>query len=365
MNTNHEWSTYCEHELNLLKPILATHGYTLNGVQPHIAGERFLMQAVTTTSGRKLILYGANEHGTPVVIKATRDEAGARELAHEEHSQSVLNTIDFARDIFHTPEQLRHFKEKGFAVVITRFIPQESTFLERSTEEQFDFALRAFSGQEGAHATTFKHRALIRDTFGIRDSGTYLKNFKEFQTNIERVLKGDEFTHTLLKSAYHELETHKEVIEQYCGFLTHTDFVPHNIRIHKGTLYFLDHSSLVFGNKYEGWARFLNFMTLYNPPLTDALTQYVKDNRTPEESVSLRLMRIYRLGEIIWYYAKSLGHCSGNLKVLNTERVHFWGVILSHILHNTPIPGHVIETYKEKRDALRSADEKERQKGLH
>lgn len=365
VTTEHDWNTYKERELELLIPVLNLHGYTLDSVQPHTAGERFLMQAVTTTSGSKLILLGTDMSGTRVVIKATRDEAGIRELAHEELCQNVLGTIDFAKDTFRTPRRIERISAGGFVIIVTEFITQEKTFLERPTAEQFDIALGAFKGQEGAHATTFKHRALIKDTFGIREGETYLTNFDSFQKNCVRALPHDHELHTLLTTAYHELLDNKETIEQYCGFLTHTDFVPHNIRVHDGTLFLLDHSSLTFGNKYEGWARFLNFMTLYNPPLERAFVAYVIDNRTPEESQSLRLMRIYRLGEIIWYYVNTLVPSTGNLLTLNTERVHFWSTVLSHILKNEAVPADEIQNYKTRRDTLRSADEKERQKGLH
>lgn len=365
VNTEHDWNTYKERELTLLTPILHTHGYSLDSIQPHTTGERFLMQAVTTTSGRKLILLGTGMGGKRVVIKATRDGAGIRELAHEELCRNVLGTIDFAKDIFRTPQCIEHINAGGFVIIVTEFITQEKTFLERPTAEQFDIALSAFKGQEGAHATTFKHRTLIKDTFGIREGEQYLTNFDSFQKNCVSALPHDHELHTLLTTAYRELLDHKETIEQYCGFLTHTDFVPHNIRIHDGTLFLLDHSSLTFGNKYEGWARFLNFMTLYNPPLERAFVKYVKDNRTPEESQSLRLMRIYRLGEIIWYYVHTLALCTGNLLTLNTERVHFWSTVLAHILKDEAIPADEIQNYKTRRDALRSKDEKERQQGLH
>ena len=162
-----------------------------------------------------------------------------------------------------------------------------------------------------------------------------------------------------------QLREHEKTIEQYSGFLTHTDFVPHNIRIHDDTIYLLDHSSLTFGNKYEGWARFVNFMTLYNPMLENALVTYVKENRTPEESVSLRMMRIYRLGEIIWYYVQTLEKSTGDLHTLNTARITFWSTVLTHILKDERIPESIITEYKKTRDSLRSDDEKKRQQGLH
>ena len=137
-----------------------------------------------------------------------------------------------------------------------------------------------------------------------------------------------------------------EIIEQYSGFLTHTDFVPHNIRVVGENIYLLDHSSIRFGNKYEGWARFCNFMALYNPPLEKALVKYVADNRTEEESISLRLMRIYRLGEIIWYYTSALDKSYGNLFALNKKRVELWSKMLENLLSENSLPESFIEDYK-------------------
>lgn len=358
------WDEYCESELLVLTPLLRGHGIVLDTAQKHLGGERYLQHAVTTASGKKLILTGTY-NAVPVVIKATRDSGGKKEILHEKRCRTILHEIDFAASTFLTPDELLSFEKDGFLVSAQRFIPQEKQFIEHTLEEQFMFALSAFKAQEGTHATTYKHRHMIRNAFGIRTAQTYLHAFQTFRGNTAIALPSRIDLHTLFDSAYALLRDHEEVIEQYTGFLTHTDFVPHNIRIHEGRMYLLDHSSLTFGNKYEGWARFLNFMTLYNPPLTELLTQYVKDNRTPEESVSLRMMRVYRLGEIIWYYIETLEKSEGDLKKLNEARVTFWSTVLSHILNDTPIPESVIEDYKRTRDSLRSEDEKKRQQGLH
>ena len=46
-----EWEEYKERELSALLPILDKLGFEIEKEQPHIGGERYLMQAVTTTSG--------------------------------------------------------------------------------------------------------------------------------------------------------------------------------------------------------------------------------------------------------------------------------------------------------------------------
>ncbi len=365
IDTKVAWDTYCTEELLRIRPILKAHGFTLDEVQPHLQGERYLMHAVTTTSGKKLILLGKDATGKRVVIKATRDDAGIAELIHERKCRTLITAIDFAGEVFHTPQEIVFLREDSYALSVQEYIEQTCSFLERPIEEQFALALRAFKDQESAHATTWKHRARVQDVFGMRDVTTYHDTFLSFKTNIQRALPEAHHLHTLMASAMKLLTEHRITIEQYTGFLTHTDFVPHNIRIKDDTLYLLDYSSLTFGNKYEGWARFLNFMTLHNPSLEHAFVQYVSDNRTPEESIALRMMRIYRLGEIIWYYARTLESSSGNLLALNTTRVHFWGDILTHLLTGNPIPQSVIDAYKAKRDSLRSDEEKQRQQGLH
>lgn len=360
-----KWSEYCDTELTALTPLLKRHGFTLESLQPHIQGERYLQQAVTTASGKKLILYGTDQAGTKVVIKATRDTGGKTELLHERKCRLLLQKINFAAEIFHTPAEVLWIEEDNFIVSISTFIPQEKMFIERPFTEQFFLALNAFKAQEGAHATTHKHRDLIKHVYQIRDAKEYLKNFTHFIDQTSHTLPESSQIPALLHNALEKLAANTICIDQYCGFLTHTDFVPHNIRIHDETIYFLDLSSLSFGNKYEGWARFLNFMALYNPPLTEALTWYVKHNRTPEESKSLHLMRVYRLGEIIYYYTKTLPQSSGDLLKLNQLRINFWGTILEHELKNETPPAEVIAEYQQTRDNLRSSDEKERQIGLH
>ena len=73
MTPQQSWDTYCASKIALLTPILKKHGYVLDFEQPHIKGERFLMQAVTTTSGKKIILVGKNIRG---INRMVRDNLG-------------------------------------------------------------------------------------------------------------------------------------------------------------------------------------------------------------------------------------------------------------------------------------------------
>ena len=96
------WKSYVEKEMGALTPLLLKLGITLDEKQPHTLGERFLMQAVTTTSGVKLILLG-KKGSDRVVIKATRDQAGMEEIAHERMSRKKIQNLDFAADAFLCP----------------------------------------------------------------------------------------------------------------------------------------------------------------------------------------------------------------------------------------------------------------------
>lgn len=361
------WNDYCARELARLRPILAEQGFVLEDEQPHLAGERFLMQAETTTSGKKLILLGQHtQDRVRVVIKATSDPAGARELEHERTCRNLLRTISFAYDVFHTPDELFYAREGGLTITVQRFIEQSCTFLERPTAEQFTLALTAFKAQERAQVTTHRHIREVRSIVDLYDTRRYLKNVRAFMEESVVGTKQEEAgLRTDLERSCEQLRANEESIERYCGFLTHTDFVPHNIRVQNGTIYLLDASSVRFGNKHEGWARFLNFMTLYNPPLVGAFQQYTELNRAPEEATSVRLMRLYRLGEIIRYYVRAHERSQGNLRTLNRARITFWHDVLQSVLEDRPLTESTRQAYIQTRDVLRSTEEKKRQVSLH
>ncbi len=368
MSTNHHnsWQAALHIELDALTRILATFDYSLDDDQPHIKGERFLMQAVTTAGGSKLILLGRHTPtGTKVIIKATRDAAGAAELRHERTCRSLLHELNFAYDIFHSPPERLFTICQGYTIAVSDFIDQPISFLERPLVEQFDFALAAFDAQASVRATTSRHIKAVQANFGIKRYQDYLEIFTTFQTIVSRALPDATNVHSQLETVKTKLQAGKQRIEQYGDFLTHTDFVPHNFRIKDNVMYLLDFSSLRFGNKHESWARFLNFMTLYNPALEAALIQYVETNRAPEERESLQLMRCYRLGEIICYYTRTLEKSDGNLLALNQTRVDFWSDVLAATLENRTINRTILAAYQSTRDQLRSADEKQRQVGLH
>lgn len=360
-----EWVAYREAELAKARPLIERLGYALEEVQPHTEGERYLMQAVTTASGRKLILIGRAPDGSRAIIKMSSDKAGIREIEHERASRAMLEDIGFAYATFLAPRELASVRKGGLLVVANAYIEQEQSFLTRPLEEQFKLALDAFKAQESAHATTASHYRRIRDAFETRDARTYERTLREFADAIRTARPEDERLALLLARAETLVRTERDTLDQYGGFLTHTDFVPHNFRVVGDALYLLDHSSLRFGNKYEGWARFINFMTLYNPPLASALMAYVAANRAPEESRSLLLMRVYRLTELVLYYTRAVSRSTGDLKRLNEARIGFWTEALAAALDERTVSEDVRARYITLRDSLRTEDEKRRQQGLH
>jgi len=358
--TQQSWKQFCEQELAAVTPFLAGEGYALDPEQPHIRGERYVF------SGPKLVLFGTRvEDKLRVVIKITRDSEQVRELEMERTRRELFKEIDFAYRTFAVPPLVVFGKHGAYTFMITEFIPQEKRFLDRSLPEQFFLALTAFEAQEGSHAATYEHLKRIKNTFEVMSAEGYANRARSYRKDVVQRIPEHTAAHEALARAGAALLRENELVERYCGFLTHWDFVPHNIRIHKGEIYLLDHTSIRFGNKYEGWARFLNFMALYHPELEEALLAYVRDNRRAEEVEVLRLMRLYRLSELIHMYAGILGRAEGDLVRLTNARIGFWTALLEAQLNAKPVYAGVVEVYKNTRDSLRDEDELKRQKDLH
>jgi len=272
--------------------------------------------------------------------------------------------MDFAYDQYFYPKELLFKETKKFTIIVNEFIDQTGQFIDRDIETQFELILNALNNQAQAQATTAKHLKSVIRTFGSRNSSDYINLHKSFVETCHKLLPDSKIQETLQES-HKLLEASKVKIDRYGYFLTHTDFVPHNFRIKDGVLYYLDSSSFRFANKHEGWARLLNFMTLYNRKLERLLIEYVENNYAVEERESLQLMRIHRLGEIITYYVNTLKNSSGDLLTLNSLRVDFWHEVLKAELKNQRVSQRIVDEYIYQRDQLRSVEEKQRQVGLH
>ncbi len=349
------WQERLRTETEMVKRIIEPLGYTLDNEQPHISGERFLM------TRNKLVLIGKNRRGEKVVIKVANRPDGKKEIQHEKDARDLLQSVSFANDVLFFPKEIYFEQINDYLVFITEYISQEKVFVEYKLEQQFFIALRTFEAQEAFHATTFEHIKKIRTIFPIFSARTYFESFSAFKKSVVE-LDQDGILEDVLSRAEKFLKDHKSTIDTYSNHLVHTDFVPHNFRVSGQKIYVLDAAAIQFGNKYEGWARFLNYMLIHNPDLEKLLTEYVRANRGETDYLNLRLMRVYKLGYLIDYYIRSLPKTSGDLHELTKKRIAFWHRVLEFMLDDQPIPREFIEEYKDNRDTLRSKEEKERQK---
>ena len=347
-------------ELPAISTLLGSLGFSLDTLQPHTSGERYLM------SGGKLVLAGTEiKSGTKVIIKASRNKDGKKEIESEKHARDLMRSLSFANMKILLPEELYYGTEGGYAVLVTHFIPQEKVFVAHTIEEQFFIALSAFEAQESFHATTYEHLRAVKDVFPVLSSAEYLRDFKRLKDSIIH-LYSDKPLRDVLERAEIFLADNRITIDRHASYLTHTDFVPHNFRIAEHSIFMLDcvpnYATVHFGNKYEGWARFINYMLIHNPELEHLLSGYILDTRGENEYLSLRLMRAYKIAFLLDYYARSLEKTTGDLHALTLARLAYWHEALVAILENRPLSKEVTERYVTTRDSLRSEEEKTRQR---
>lgn len=339
----------------LLKPL----GFKLDLNQPYVSGERFLM------AGSKFVLAGTKIDGTKVIIKTSSKPEGKKEIESEKKARDLMRTLVFANNKILIPEEIYFGKNGEYVFLITRFIPQEKVFVAHSVEEQFFIALSAFEAQESFHATTFEHIRTIKDVFPVLHSKEYLGEFSRLKESTLKNYSDKNLRETLEKTETF-LKKNLVTIDRHANYLTHTDFVPHNFRLSGRSLYMLDcvpnYATVHFGNKYEGWARFLNFMMIHSPELDKLLTKYIRDNRGEDEYLSLRLMRAYKLTFLLDFYARSLEKTIGDLHNLTLARIAYWRGALNAVLEDQPLSKEVTDQYIKTRNSLRSEEEKVRQK---
>src|SRR3989344_361888 len=347
-------------ELPAISTLLGTLGFSLAKLQPYTSGERYLM------AGGKLVLAGTEaKSGTKVIIKASRNKDGKKEIESEKKSRDLMRSLAFADKKILIPEELYYGENGVYVFLIMRFISQEKVFVAHTIDEQFFIALSAFEAQESFHAATYEHLRAVKNVFPVLSAVEYIRDFARLKDSLLR-LYPDEKLQATLEQTVAFLAEHRIMIDRYTSYLTHTDFVPHNFRIAEHTLYMLDcvpnYATVHFGNKYEGWARFLNYMLIHSPELERLLAKYVRDSRGEDEYLSLRLMRVYKIAFLLDYYARSLEKTTGDLHKLTLARLEYWREALTAVLENRPVAKEVTEKYVSMRDALRSEEEKERQR---
>jgi len=350
-----DWVKWRDEELSAAKGHPLLENYLFDDHQAHISGERFLV------SGHKLVLTGKRKSDkAPVVIKWSRDAESLSEIRRERQMRETLRDIHFAYYSMRFPDEL-YFKDSGdLVLLITKYIPQEKVFIQLPITEQFFYALSALESQEGTHVATRHHAAALATMGAVSTENDYIRTFSTWVDEIKNRALGLPNLDALLLRAGKFLEANRYAMGRYCGFLTHTDFVPHNLRIFDRQIVILDHTSLIIGNKYESWARFINFMTAYNPELEDMLLRYVKENRGEDEYLCLRAMRVYKLGFLLHHHTAAHQKSEGDLHLLTSERIAFWSKVLESILNNTPVPSDAVTYYKSRAITLRSKEETER-----
>lgn len=352
-----DFDQYQKLELELATKVLENLGYILDATQVHTGGERFVM------SGYKLVLTGINKQRRKVVIKFSSHPAGREEIKHEHFVSTSLQQLDFAAHSFAAPTEFEFRDTTNHTFRAVEYVEEKTPMPTLPTTEQFFLALRAFEVQSGLHATTSSHIKKVNKIFGLATAKDYLRATDAYATYITDSKLASSITNTL-KQAKEMLHQHTDTIRQYTGFLTHTDFAPHNVRLVDGELYLLDQTSLHFGNKHESWARFINYMYLYNTTLAQYLITYTRDNKSPEEYQSLRLMQLYKLIYLLAFYVGSHQRTSGNHQQLSAARLQFWSEILTAVQSDQAPEQKLIDTYKTTRNKLRDKDEKVRQRAL-
>ncbi len=370
MRTNEleeRWHHYRHAELARATPILERLGFILDEKQVHAGGERHLMAGARDVGGGgyKLVLLGtALATGQRVVIKVSSTVEGKKEIERERTCRNTLKSLTFGTHHFFSPEEIVYQIIDGLLIFITEYIEQEHPLMERSLTDQFFLSLRILETQEGVHATTYEHAETIKKVFGMVGAAEYLAAFIKFRSGDVAACPTNTALAETLSRAEDFLNEHRTIIDRYSGFLTHADFVPNNLRVRGNDVHLLDYASIHFGNKYESWARYLNFMVHHNPALENSLLEYVRTNRNEEEYLALRLMRAYKLGFLLSFYARNVASTSGNLRELTELRIAFWTKALEAVLKDERLESDTILDFLTKQKSLRSAEELERQKEL-
>lgn len=329
--------------------ILLRLGFALEKDQPHISGERFLL------APNKQVLVGRQlDTNQRVIIKISHLIKGKQEIRQEKKVRDILMSFAFSRKVMFFPKEIFFGLRQSYLILITEFIEQDKVFVARTLSEQTAIIMHSFKTREAFHAKTFNRVRKASKTFPILRSQDYLTNFGQFKKTLGKNLT--------MEQAEQVLQTNAAVIEKHGNYLIHGDFVPHNFRVRDGALYILDYSAFHFGNKYEEWARLLNYMVIYNPSLEKKLRLHVLTKRSASDYLDLRLMRIYKIGQLLDFYTRSLPKTTAKLHTLTNFRIKFWQTVLKSVLEDKPVADKTIKAYIKARDRLRSAEEKKRQK---
>jgi hypothetical protein len=354
-----EWENWKDLEMKKVSDILEKINISLNKEQIQLSGERFLM------SGKKLVLEGFSVNlQKKVIVKYSTDKELIKEILDERNRKDTLEKIKFSYKSINFPKEIYFEKKPEYVLLVTEYIEQETLYVKMSEEDKFFLALKALEAFEGVHSVVGSHQKALNKLNKPFESNDYLKKFEEMYSETKNFLNHESKTVKTLEIAKELLNKNKDLIEKYCNFLTHDDFVPHNMRVKDNDVVVLDHSSLILGNKYESWARFLNFMLIYGLETEKRLSNFVLENRGEEEYFVLRLMRIFKISFLLNFYAKSILKSSDNLQKLQTKRLNWWTEVLEKIISNQNIEKGFVDEHHKFLEELRSEEEKKRHKEI-
>jgi hypothetical protein len=358
--TLEEWGKWKEENIKKMLEIFKLNGLeiTLDKDQPNTKGERFLM------SGKKLVLIGKQKN-KKVVIKYSGDKSGIEEMESERENKHSFLSLDFIKSNFKFPGEIYWQRNKDYALMVTEFIEQGFSFIELPNDKQFYYMLSILESLDGVQATTTSHLKQITKSKHIKNAKDYLDQYLDWCTTIMTLMSKDRELMALLEKGKDIISAQLNLIQKYSSTLTHTDLVPHNFRIYNEEIYFLDHTSLIFGNKYENWARLINFMAIYNRELENNLVKYVKNNKSAEELLMLKIMRIFKISQLIEYNAKSYHKSEGDLKRLCSSRLKLFTRMLSSLMQDSNISDAHHKEFISDLNNFRTQEEKERQKSIY
>jgi len=348
--------------IDSVAPTLAKAGFALDSEdnQVHIGGERALI------SRDKLVLKGWRiSDASRVIIKASASLAGIREIERESACRRCLAEINrsFQSPIFFYPDELGFLQEDDLCISVIEYVDQDMRFLDRPLEEKLHLSLSALHAQERVTVGAVKNLAGVADRFGTITANTYLREFKAHLKNALTYFPQNLVLRSNLEHAdtfFRERLCH---VREHHGFLIHSDFVPNNFRVIGSEFYYLDLGAFRFGNRYESWARYLNWLMVWDCRLEAVLVDHINEGRGREHHASLSAMRAFNIGFLIQMYSKLLPEVQENarLHALQSGRLNLWTSALIALIHGDHMPEQTALEFAQFQESLRSEHERRRQ----
>lgn len=343
-------------EIKSLSKLLNSIGLGLEQDQPHVQGERFL------ASPDKLVLVGKRKKdGKKVIIKTSWQKRAKEEIKQEKKVRDIISSFAPFKKAILIPDEIYFGKKGKYQIFVTEFIDQEKVFISHPIKKQFETILEAFTKREVLNGNTFSEVRKMYKDFPFLGTLDYIKNFKTFQKSVLSRYRTPGIEEAM-NEGFKFFKENKSIINSEGEHLVHSDFAPHNFRLKGNSLYTLDCSAFIFGNKHEELARLLNYMSIHNPVLEKRIKKYIYQKRGRGAYLNLRLIRIYKILLLLNFYADALAKTTKDLLALTTHRIEYYEELLRVILQDRDLDPRMHQVYLENRDHLRSEEEKKRQK---